>query len=119
MSFDHKHHYVCRQQDAISSGDDRYRKPEYDFVGPWLGPLGIMLGLPAVCYALVYVCNAGGKPLHGNVSPTKAAVLPSNNAETSFLNWCSNKATHHRGKRLERRTLSGILTALRVLQQAI
>jgi hypothetical protein len=30
-------------------------------MGPWLGPLGIMLGLPGVCYALVYTCNAGGK----------------------------------------------------------
>ena len=30
------------------------------FFGPHLGPLGIMLGLPAVCYALVYACNASG-----------------------------------------------------------
>ncbi|CAK0783472.1 hypothetical protein CVIRNUC_006671 [Coccomyxa viridis] len=51
---------MCRQQDASSSGDAKHRKPEYEFMGPWLGPLGIMLGLPAVCYALVYVCNAGG-----------------------------------------------------------
>jgi hypothetical protein len=29
-------------------------------MGPWLGPLGIMAGLPAVCYALVYACNEGG-----------------------------------------------------------
>ena len=30
-------------------------------MGPWMGPLGIMLGLPGVCYALVYTCNAGGE----------------------------------------------------------
>ena len=34
--------------------------PEFEFFGPYLGPLGIMLGLPAVCYALVYACNASG-----------------------------------------------------------
>ena len=33
---------------------------EFEFFGPYLGPLGIMLGLPAVCYALVYACNASG-----------------------------------------------------------
>ena len=30
-------------------------------MGPWVGPLGIMLGLPGVCYLLVYTCNAGGE----------------------------------------------------------
>lgn len=33
---------------------------DFEFLGPYLGPLGIMLGLPAVCYALVYACNASG-----------------------------------------------------------
>ena len=37
-------------------------KQEYEFLGPWIGPVGIMLGLPGVCYALVYTCNAGGGP---------------------------------------------------------
>ena len=33
---------------------------EYEFMGPWIGPLGITLGLPAVCYYLVYACNSTG-----------------------------------------------------------
>ena len=32
---------------------------EFEFFGPH-GPLGIILGLPVVCYALVYACNAQG-----------------------------------------------------------
>ena len=31
---------------------------EFEFGGPYAGPLAIMLALPAVCYALVYACNA-------------------------------------------------------------
>ena len=30
---------------------------EYEFFGPVVGPLGIMLGLPAVCYGLFFLCN--------------------------------------------------------------
>ena len=30
---------------------------EYEFFGPLLGPIGIMFGLPAVCYALVFLCQ--------------------------------------------------------------
>ncbi len=33
---------------------------EYEFMGPTLGPIGIMVGLPFVCYGLVYVCNSEG-----------------------------------------------------------
>ncbi len=33
---------------------------EYEFMGPFLGPIGIMAALPLVCYGLVYVCNAQG-----------------------------------------------------------
>ena len=29
-------------------------------MGPWIGPLGIMIGLPVVAYGLVYTCNAAG-----------------------------------------------------------
>ncbi len=36
------------------------KRPEFEFFGPYLGPLGILLGLPSVCYALVYACNASG-----------------------------------------------------------
>ncbi|KAA6429999.1 MAG: sterol reductase [Trebouxia sp. A1-2] len=33
---------------------------EYEFMGPTLGPIGIMAALPLVCYGLVYACNAQG-----------------------------------------------------------
>jgi Delta14-sterol reductase len=36
------------------------QKPEYEFLGPYLGPIGIILGLPFVCYMLVFACNAQG-----------------------------------------------------------
>ena len=34
-------------------------KPHYEFGGP-IGALGIIFGLPAVCYGLVLFCNANG-----------------------------------------------------------
>lgn len=37
-----------------SQGKDTY---QYEFFGPTVGPLGIMIGLPVVCYGLVYGCN--------------------------------------------------------------
>ena len=43
-----------------SSQRQQHKAHEFEFFGPFLGPLGIMLGLPAVCYALVYACNASG-----------------------------------------------------------
>ena len=46
--------------EAACSSSGAPAQPQYEFMGPWLGPLGIMAGLPAVCYALVYTCNAGG-----------------------------------------------------------
>lgn len=36
------------------------RKIEYEFMGPWVGPSAIVLGLPAVCYGLYYTCNQQG-----------------------------------------------------------
>lgn len=42
------------------SGDAKARAHEFEFLGPYLGPAGIILGLPVVCFALVYACNAGG-----------------------------------------------------------
>lgn len=50
-----------RHQDGASTANKASREQEYEFMGPWIGPLGIMLGLPGVCYALVYTCNAGGE----------------------------------------------------------
>ena len=43
----------------MGAGAER-KQPEYEFMGPWIGPLGILLGLPAVCYWLVYACNSRG-----------------------------------------------------------
>ncbi len=45
----------------MSTAGKRPQEQEYEFMGPWIGPVGIMLGLPGVCYALVYTCNAGGE----------------------------------------------------------
>lgn len=41
----------------------------YEFFGPVIGPLGIIVGLPAVCYALVYLCHA--ETCFSLVSPLK------------------------------------------------
>ena len=38
----------------------RSKDVHFEFFGPYLGPVGIILGLPMVCYALVYACNTGG-----------------------------------------------------------
>jgi delta14-sterol reductase len=54
---------------------------EFEFFGPYLGPLGIMAGLPFVCYALVYACNADGC-LH--LSPFSLPGFP---AGTRFFTW--------------------------------
>ena len=32
----------------------------YEFFGPYIGPIGIILGLPAVCFGLVAACNSRG-----------------------------------------------------------
>eukprot|EP01023_Acetabularia_acetabulum_P030526 TRINITY_DN28710_c0_g1_i1.p3 TRINITY_DN28710_c0_g1~~TRINITY_DN28710_c0_g1_i1.p3 ORF type:complete len:134 (+),score=12.34 TRINITY_DN28710_c0_g1_i1:36-404(+) len=36
------------------------QKHEFEFFGPTLGPCGIIFGLPIVCYALIFMCNAAG-----------------------------------------------------------
>ncbi len=56
------------------------KQVEYEFYGPWLGPLGIMLGLPAVCYWLVCACNSAGcwelaRPLRMPGLPPGTALL--------------------------------------------
>lgn len=35
-------------------------KQEYEFMGPLVGPVAIIVLLPLVCYGLVYICNAEG-----------------------------------------------------------
>ena len=52
--------FSLRSNARAESSSAEPAEPQYEFMGPWMGPLGIMAGLPAVCYALVYTCNAGG-----------------------------------------------------------
>ena len=40
--------------------DHRQKEVEYEFFGPYLGPIALIIGLPALCYALVYICNSDG-----------------------------------------------------------
>ncbi len=61
------------------------KQVEYEFYGPWLGPLGIMLGLPAVCYWLVCACNSAGcwelaRPLQMPGLPPGTALLTAETA---------------------------------------
>ncbi|KAK9839777.1 hypothetical protein WJX81_000641 [Elliptochloris bilobata] len=58
------------------------KQPEYEFLGPWIGPLGIILGLPAVCYFLVYACNSGG--CLALARPLQLPGLPAGTALFSF-----------------------------------
>jgi Delta14-sterol reductase len=32
----------------------------FEFFGPYIGPIALLVGLPALCYALVYACNPQG-----------------------------------------------------------
>ena len=36
------------------------RTPDYEFFGPYIGPVAIILGLPAICIGLVAACNQSG-----------------------------------------------------------
>ncbi|KAL4441297.1 hypothetical protein ABPG77_011534 [Micractinium sp. CCAP 211/92] len=63
VAYDEAEHRQGRQQQAASTQRQRQQRahsPEFEFFGPYVGPLGIVLGLPAVIYALVYACNSSG-----------------------------------------------------------
>lgn len=48
----------ARQPNATSS---HHASPfEYEFCGPFVGPVALIIGLPAICYLLFYACNASG-----------------------------------------------------------
>jgi delta14-sterol reductase len=70
----------------------------FEFFGPYLGPIGIILGLPLVCYALVYACNADGC-MH--LSPFSIPGFPANQrfftweAAGVFLGWLAFQAALH------------------------
>ena len=45
---------------AASKGSSGAAPTHYEFGGPHLGPAALVLGLPAVCYALLAACNDSG-----------------------------------------------------------
>mmetsp|Transcript_12034 Transcript_12034/g.20343 ORF Transcript_12034/g.20343 Transcript_12034/m.20343 type:complete len:430 (-) Transcript_12034:329-1618(-) len=53
----------------------------YEFEGPYLGPIGVILGLPAVCYLLVFACNSSGCL---NLQTLEVPGFP---AGMSFVTW--------------------------------
>lgn len=58
-----------------------HKEVHYEFFGPYLGPIGIVIGLPLLCYALVYACNADGC-MH--LSPFSIPGFP---ADQRFFTW--------------------------------
>lgn len=48
-----------KEQHTMARGEGK-KSFEYEFMGPVLGPIGVMFGLPLICYGLVYTCNAAG-----------------------------------------------------------
>ena len=63
----------------------------FEFMGPWLGPVGIVAGLPCVCYLLVIFCGSEGcvELLPLKVPPLKLEVADvySNAGLAVFLGW--------------------------------
>jgi hypothetical protein len=69
-------------------------KDEFEFVGPWMGPIGIVAGLPCVCYLLVFFCSDGEclellpfKVPEGCVSMKKTLDIYSHAGLEVFLGW--------------------------------
>mmetsp|Transcript_11157 Transcript_11157/g.15190 ORF Transcript_11157/g.15190 Transcript_11157/m.15190 type:complete len:425 (+) Transcript_11157:302-1576(+) len=56
----------------------------YEFEGPYLGPIGVIIGLPVVCYGLVFVCNASGCLEAG---PSLLDSIPGFLPGTVLLSW--------------------------------
>ena len=80
---------------------------QYEFVGPVLGPMAVMVGLPAVCYGLVYACNAGGCFNFQNLSlpglPPQTQLI-STEAFVAILGWLAFQIVLHLflpGKKLQ------------------
>lgn len=70
----------------------------FEFFGPYIGPLGIIFGLPLVCYFLFYACNSEGCL---QLAPFSIPGFPptqkffSWQACTVFLGWMSFQAALH------------------------
>ena len=71
---------------------------EYEFLGPLLGPVSIMIGLPAVCYGLVYACNSDGCLSFRNLSvpglPPQTQLI-SSRAFLAILGWAAFQTILH------------------------
>jgi len=78
-------------------------KFQYEFNGPYLGPLGVMLGLPVCCYALVALCNGHscvsvGGLRDGSWSTSQMALpqpLATVDGLTAVLAWCAALVVLH------------------------
>lgn len=71
---------------------------EYEFMGPVLGPMVIMVALPAVCYGLVYACNAEDCLSLADLSLPGLAPhtqLISTEAFTAILGWLAFQIVLH------------------------
>lgn len=72
----------------------------FEFFGPYLGPICITIGLPSVCYALIYACNSQGC-LNLTSSPISVPGWPSNTqfftleACAVFLAWMALQVILH------------------------
>lgn len=55
---------------------------EYEFFGPYIGPICIVIGLPLVCYGLVYACNA-----QGCMQLAPHFTLPGFAVDQKFFSW--------------------------------
>ena len=71
----------------------------YEFWGPYLGPVGIIVGLPAVCFGLFAACNQTGcVRLPGDLSwpawPPSAQLL-STDACLAVAGWIVAQAVLH------------------------
>ena len=79
-------------------GSKERDEPHFEFFGPYIGPLGIMVGLPLVCYFLFYACNSDGclqfAPFSiPGVHPTQKIF--SWQACAVYLGWIGIQATLH------------------------
>lgn len=53
---------TTRTKAAAVNADLNPLTTEFEFVGPYVGPVGIILGLPILTWAYSYFCNAKGWP---------------------------------------------------------
>jgi hypothetical protein len=47
------------------SSKDHKKGPHYEFLGPYLGPIGMIIGLPIITFLYARYCGADGWPMKG------------------------------------------------------